>query len=291
MTDQIALNRGATTVTLNGPEWGYTSEIHLAMLLGTGGPLSNGEYHWRDNGIDYDNRFCEMNLVLNSTQQEDLQDFISTQAQGRGATFQLHVPNGIFPFGPDLGDNRRFQVHLASFTFNGANRSPYMTFNSSLRLFLVSSPSYDVQDIVDTSKAIEIGDIDGFRYPQEMYQPKTNYAVYPGFTYGGGASSIDLSSDGDSWTSEFTVKEHETRTARLLYYLQNTARGSTFSMTAQKNSFVFGRDNCDDRHNEGGGVYTVILTHNVIRCTHPRYNEWLVNLGVSYRSHAGLPGK
>ena len=287
MSDQTILNRGATSVTLDGPEWGYTSEIHMSMFLGTGGPLSNGEYRWRDNGISYDNRFCELQFVLAESQQKDLQDFVRTQTQGRGATFQLNVPKGIYPFGPDLGDNRRFKVHLADYRFGGANRSPYLTFNSMLRLFYVSSTSYDIPDIVDNSKCIQIGDIDGFRYPQQMYQPKTNYATRPGFTYAKGAQTIDMSSDGDFWTSSFMIRERHLRSARLLHYLQNTARGSTFSIVAQNNSFVFGRDNSSE-FNAGSGSYTVVLTDNIIRCVHKNYNQFETQMNVSYRSYAGI---
>lgn len=283
----ISFKRGTNSITINTPQFGYKTEIHMAMKRGD--RLASGLYPWFDNGKDYDHRLFIAEFILNASQQKELQDFFSDDAKGRGAGvngIQLKVPKGIFPFGPDLGDGeRRFMVALGSSDFSGAQRRPWLNFTSRLVFVLKSAPDYDVKDQVSETKAVTIGNIDNLRYPRAGYAPDTNYAVDSIVTHGGVVRTLDRTAGGDWYTTRFLLIENAAKTAQLVKYLQSTARATAFTLWVQKNSFVFGRDNSDAAFKEGAGTYTVNLLDNVIKISHTKLHQFSTDISLSMRSY------
>ena len=282
----MTLTRGVNTIEVNTPQFGYNTEILIAMHRSP--RLSNGAFHWQDNGIAYDNRICKCTLLLNSTQQKNLQDFFNTDTKGRGNEFQLKVPKGFFPFGADKGSPRRYRVRLLNSNFRGASASPWLNFETELTFALIYDSNYTIPSETHVIKPLQIGTVHGLRYPKEWYDPTTSHGVSTTLMHGQRARTIDKSDASDYYDTNFKVAEKENLTANLIYYLQNTARGSVFGIAVQKKSFIFGRDKCDTGANEGGGLYDVTLANNVINIIHERKDSFMIDISLSYRSYTSL---
>jgi len=225
---KINFKRGANSITVNTPQFGYKTEIHMAMKQGD--RLGSGLYPFYDNGKEYDHRLFIAEFILNAAQQKELQDFFNDDTMGRGAGtngIQLRVPKGIYPFGPDYGDgDRRFMVALIKSDFSGAHRRPWLNFTSQLVFVLISTHHYNFPSQPNEIKAVTIGNVDNLRYPRAGYESDTNYAVDSIITHSGGAHTLDRTSGGDWYTTKFLLVENALKTAQLLNYLQQTARAT-----------------------------------------------------------------
>jgi len=300
----MVFKRGSNSIIVNTPQYGYKTQVIMDM---EGGYVSNGAWHWFDNGNGetiYDNRIFICNLILNPSQQKELQDFFSTDGQGRNGEFQMTVPKGIYPFGPDLGDRRRFIVNMIDYDFGGAVENPWANFNNTMKFVLVKAPPYNIPDHISKVKNLKIGAIDNLRHPPGWYSPKTTYGTNTIVTRGtrrpidafpfienvNPAHVLDKSDNADHHESEFVCVEQEKNSAALIYHVQNIIRSSTFTLIAQKNSFVFGRDysNWQEFRDVGAGQYTCVLIDNVIQISHDSFNRWSTRLAVSKRTFTPL---
>ena len=284
---KIEFKFGGNSIEVNPPQYGYNSEIHLSMHRAP--DMSDGEVHWYDNGSEYDWRVFNCPLILNEQEQYDLQDFFKDDDKGRAKAIQMKVPAGIYPFGPDLGGGvRRFQVRLLNNVFSGARQSPYITFHSNLSFLLVSAPSYSVPSISYEVRNLQIGTVSGLRHPPGWINPSTRYGVQTIVTYGGGRP-LNKSENADIYRTEFDLEDTINKTANLLRYFQNTARSNTFTIKAQKNSFLFGRDNSSIHDDDAGaGSYVVTLDDNIVTTIHTRKDLFKTKIKMAYRSHSGL---
>jgi hypothetical protein len=282
----IEFKRGANAITVNTPQFGYRTEVHMALRITE--RLGHGLRRIWDQGADYDVRFFMPNFVLEEDQQEDLQGFFSDAARGRGVDCQLRVPQGIFPFGPDLGDYRRFQVRLVTIEPRGAGRHPWLHFHSDLSFVLIKAPSYSLPSIVTQGGRLRIGSVSGFRFPPEFYGAETRYASDTAVTHGGGAHTLDRTATADHWECGVNIVANKGLTAHLIDHLVGTVRGAAFEMATSRNSYLAGRDHEDSGKLLGAGIYDVRLTHNVLSVTHRRFDEWAMDMRVQMERHHGV---
>lgn len=283
----ITFEKNGSSIDIRTPQFGYLTEIHLAMVRGE--RLGDGKFKWFDHGKTYDWRLFFPRFILAEADQKNLQDFFSDDTKGRGQDVGLIVPKGIFPFGPDKGDGRRkFRVQAIDMDFGGAGRGPWLNFNSSMVFVLAEDQTYHLSQQVHEDNVLQIGPVDRIRFPPDWYHPKTKYRVNTNVTYGGEAHSIDATAGGDYQETTFRFVGNQTKAGAVLYYLVNSARSNDFSVTVQKNSYLFGRDNTDTGANKGGGVYTTNLIDNTIVCRHDRFNLFSFELALSYKAFAAL---
>jgi hypothetical protein len=271
----ITFSRAGSSIKVNTPQFGYTSEIHLALKIGA--RLGTGKHNPFDNGAEHDIRYFIGRFILNTTQQNNLQTFFRTETQGRGHTVQMLVPKGIFPFGPDLGGGpRRFQVRLipskSKWGFSG--RRPWLQYHNELVFVMVSAPSYSLPERIGQGNRLQIGPVTGFRFPPSWYEASTTYRVSTLVTYGGYPHTIDATNQADYWETGFRVTGNETMAAHGISYLAGTARGSAFHIRCEANAYPFGRDHGEGEPNSGAGDFTVRLLEPVISVTHHGINQF-----------------
>ena len=288
MTDEIILRNAGGEISIRTPEFGYSANINLAMTRSN--MLGGGRVNWFDHGSGstiYDNRTSNLSFVLDAIKQKELQDFIKNGDQGRGNEIQIVCPDGISPFAPDVGYQRvGYQSRILSQAFSGVNRRPWIGFSSDITFLLTgSNRTQKPSGINPRGNFLEIGNVDGLRYPKDFPTPSVSYNVGTIATYGRNGHSID-SISGDSYQSTLRITEDTKKTAQLINYLVTRARGFEFFITAGKNGFVFGRDNSRSDDDSGGGKYKVVLFDNNIGCTHVSVDSFLTEFSVSMREYS-----
>jgi hypothetical protein len=90
-------------ITVDTPQWGYTSTLKLPLWYSERADGSIGIY---DAGTSYDRRVCDCVFQLNATDTAILVAFCRNSARGRGNSVKMTLSSGsgFFPFGPDFGD-------------------------------------------------------------------------------------------------------------------------------------------------------------------------------------------
>lgn len=272
----IEFKRAGNNITVNTPQFGYRSEIHLAAIIGS--KLGDGKYKAWDNTVTWDNRYFIGTFNLGVTQQTSLQEWFSTYDEGRGVTCQMKVPPGIFPFGTDLGGGtRRFQVRLIEARWGSVGQSPWLWSSNELKFALVSAPDYSIPSRIRQGNNLQIGTIDGFRHPPTWYQSNIDYAVDTRLNYGKNPHSIDHTNNADCYETLFTATGNETLIAHVIDYLVNTARVGPFHIICDGNSFPFGTEYCETL-DDGAGDFTVRLLDNVLVSRHLGVNRFDITL-------------
>jgi len=256
----------------------YRTEIRLSMKRTE--KLGNGQFDWYDPGVAYDNRVCFLDFLLPEDQQKALQDFLSDSDLGRGNTFQLKVPKGIYPFGPDYGDNRRYVVRALNHDFSGSLNSPYQLFKTNIELLLISAPPNVIPDVTSKTGNFQIGSVLDLHFPESGFQPITEYKVNTAVLRGTGAALNAV--EGDAYQSSFTLREQHSQAARLINYLQRTGRGGDITLTTTRGYWPFGRDK--NGGYPGAGTFTCGLLDNIITVSHIVHNQWEINLQVFFKS-------
>jgi len=277
-------SRGGTAVAVDTPQYGYTVQIHLA--LAGGDRLSNGDCDWFDRGRAYDFRTVDAEFVLDQVMQKQLQDFFTDSDLGRGNRVQVRVPAGCYLFGPDLGGgDRRFTAHMLGSSFGGAQRSPYLRFNTRLTLVLDTAPAYALPDRVVRSRNLSIGGVDGLHYPPNWFAPEPQMNVLALPQYGGGASVLDRTADADAAYTSFVLAENALDTAYLCDYLVRAGRGNDIVVIGRTSTYLFGRANAGSGTAAGSGSYVVGLGDPLIKVTHKGVDVFETELRFVFKSY------
>jgi len=274
MKNTMVLSRGTTSIEINTPEYGYTSNVALALSVGD---PSSGKIELFDNQSEFDILFCEMAFNLPSAQQKTLQDFI--RGVGRGPDIQMLVHRGIDPFGPDLtGEDRRFIVRVVDFDFGGVRKTPYEYLSAKIKFLMKSAPEFTIPSAIPQGSAISIGGINGFPYPHQRVTPDTVYGISITPIYGG---DTDFENNTvNYYQANITLRLNRSMAARLVNYLKTTGRANSIPITCGRGVFLFGADNCGE---DGSGVYRVKLIDNVIEIVHRSLDVYLVSIKICFK--------
>lgn len=261
----------------SNPLYGYTTIIELATKFDR---LTGHEYAFWDDGSTFDVRKCKCRWVLDSTEFNTLIDIFINQSKGRNQNLEMTPDIGFFPFGPDKGDNvifssvrmsepikqsasighpqDRFPVEV-EFVFNGASFPSYTP----------PSPGIGGQKAQGT---LDIGTVTNLRYPPEMHNLGTDYAINTVLTTDGTPHGNEMKNTNDSYISTLNMLQNESQTAALITHIVGTVRTNQVTVIPPTFSFMFGREN------NGTASYGCKLLQNRIEVTHNRHNEFTIPL-------------
>lgn len=266
---QIALSYGGTEVLLSAPEVPCETEIDLPFDFVE---LDTGLTSIRDNGVKYDKRVCSMNFILSPTEQGNLNTLINSTARGKDLTLTLPSGSGVFPFGPDKGDEGPFTVSVMLKSTPAIQSNPFRYFKCQLEMRNTGSfPAYALPaEIAEGS--FTIGTVSNLRMPE--FSPEQVYSISVDFTENSQAKYVDRGSLGDYAGTQFDLPCNESKAAALLYYLTNTARANSFTITTADYFYALGSDR------GSADTYTVKLADRKIKIKHNRFNSFSIALNL-----------
>jgi len=277
MESTVVLTRGATSITINAPQYGAVTRIAMALQITRRGDGKIGIF---DEGKQYDTRYADLNFMLPESQQKNLQNLLSTNA--RGAQFQFLARSRMNPFGPDLaGGERRFLVWAEDFTLGNAIAGPWRNFPTNLTLAMSSAPPCSLPVKRDQGGNLSIAGISGFRQPEEWPASETTYAVDTVIGHGGSGAAEDGTSGSDSWFTTIDATCNESMAARLVHNLTQITRGKTFAIIGARAAYIFGADNNAD----GAGTYLVKLASPEIRITQHALDRYTLSFAVCLKDY------
>jgi hypothetical protein len=271
---EIILRSKGALATINTPQYGYRFEIRMSMrqsdLRGDG--LSG----WWDNSIDYDSRVCILDLINPADKHLLLEQFTDSGSLGRGNEFDLIVPKGIYPFGPDLGDGRRsYKVRILDEQYKGAQRAPWLNFETTLTLALIETKGYHIPSGPHGETSITIGPVRYNRFPDGWIDTSNDRSIITTLTHGQTAHALDRTNSGDAIRSQFELENYPDNIARVIYYLQHVARGTDFKINTENGVFLFGAQKSTVN---GAGNYIVRLNNSILSGRHVRYNQFSIGI-------------
>jgi len=280
MRSTMIISRGATRYTLNYAQYGYSTEIRMALAIGERrGGLSGRPVH--DNTAAFDQRIFHGRLQYPPAMQGKLNDFFRLDSYGRGHDFQIETGPGFYPFGPDLSSVNRFPCKLVEFGPGPVADKPWLWSESVLRLSLLRPMAGLLpQEVRDSDGALSIGPVDGLRFPPSFYASSSGYGVVHVPLEGGSVECVDRGINSDWWETQIDVSSGLSLGARLVDYLTRTARGDAFTMKCGPNSYPFGLDLCDS---DGSGHYRIQLIDPTVEVMHMYHDVFVTRIKAMCR--------
>lgn len=271
------------SIEVNMPVFPYKSIIDLPFDIQK---LDDGTYGAYDHGADhdtYDIRRCQCRLMLTPAEQVTLNDFLRedniaiTKGRAYDVTLKMNAGSGFFPFCPDKGDVGDFDVAIIFRRHGTIGESPFKYFVSDIEIVNTGSwPEYSLPAEISEG-SITIGTITNNRFPPDWFKPKVQYGYFITIEQDSSVQWIDRSENGDWWETFFRMHSNESKAAKVIEYLTGTARANAFNMTANADSYMFGRD-------KGNGIFSTQLIQDSIIVTHEKYNLFTYSLNLSYVS-------
>ena len=266
----ITLKYPSGSITLPNPMLGYKSRIDLSVDYIT---LDDGSVSGYDNGAAWDRRTCDCMLIIPASDQAKLNQLLSVDARGTNLGLQLDG-SGFFPFMPDKGDSGAFTVSAVVKRQTGILGEPWKYFQTELKITNLSTfPAY-VAPTLSSEGSVTIGTVSNLRYPPDLAQPNTDYAIDTQVSEGSTAFYSDRSSTRDHFSTNLGMSCNAANMAALVAYLTATARAATFTMSAPSDNYVFGYDN------GGAGNYVVRMTENSFETTHILPDQFTIDLSL-----------
>jgi hypothetical protein len=276
----LTFTAGSQSITIDRPGYGYTVDIHMPIAIPAVYPLGYGTPF--DAGSTYDYRILTIpEYLLSTTKKAYLNTFFRSAALGRCETVTLSLgvsASGFYPAGPDKGDVGDFTLRLLSQQQGGWLLSPWAYWSDALQFLIVSAPAYVLPSQVDQGP-LQIGIVDGLRFPQAGFNPKSEYNYLSGLSAGGTPFALDGLEVSDFYESQWEQPLNHSNAAALVDYLVSTGRGNDIDIVGFNNDYIFGHDN------SYGGTYSSLFLGSekssdevVIKITHNHYNQFTIPL-------------
>lgn len=275
MASTITFSNGAESISINTPQWGYKALIQLPLHYTR---RSEPKYGIYDDGVAYDVRILQLaSYLTDATDMGAINGFFNDSTKGRGedVSMNLGTNSGFYPFGPDKGDAGVFTVRPIAYTQGGQLHRPYKWWDTGISLLMVSAPSYALPAQVDDGP-MQIGSITGIRYPQDGFNPPSQYQIKNVVTLDSTAHEVDRKSTADRYETEFTVSGNQTKMAALLNYLVLSARGNDFNIIPGSNTYAYGYDK------GASGTYLSQMLNSTLTVTHTHYDNFSLPLKLSF---------
>lgn len=273
----------STAITISLPLRGYGCEIHMPIIIAGKHPFGYAEPFDMDSAGSFDYRILTTcKLQLPASQKKALNEFLKNESYGRTENFTLRlgsIPTGFFPFGPDLGDVGDFTVRLLTQQQGGMLLAPLRYWQDDISLVLVSAPSYTPPAGVGQGSFI-VGTVDGLLYPQNTFNPVSQYNFSTALSRSGVPSSMDGADSSNSYESTWDQQCNTGKAAELLAMLTGPlGRSKTISIIGAKDFYVYGSDKFS------AGIYfskflgsSKTKNEIVISATCEGYNQWTMPL-------------
>lgn len=277
------VKRDGLVVEFPAPRFGYECTIHTAMKISD--KTGTGKLNIWDNGSMYDSRVFAGTFELDHTQASNLQEFFSTQTYARGKSVGLYAGRGIFPFGTDYGDERRFTVRLLDAEWGGANIKPWEKFIVDLSFVLVEKSPYTLPSAQTQGNNVQIASVSGFRMPDNWYKPDRQYGITTKRAHGIGRyhATMNQPASADKAYTSMDIESNQSLSAHLLNEVTSVVRGSEFDVTCHmENSHFVGADMEDT---DGRGIYVCKLAQNTITMQHISPARFRAELSVCILEH------
>jgi hypothetical protein len=88
------------------------------------------------------------------------------------------------------------------------------------------------------------------------------YETFATILEGSSSQWVDRGSAADSYSSSFHMVCNQTKCAKLIQYLVDTARGGNFTLVSDSNFYPFGRDIADGSHTVQSTKFTYEIMHD-----------------------------
>jgi hypothetical protein len=253
---------GTSTISVDVPypTYGYTVQCHKAVDI----QRFKNSVGVFDNGIEYDYRTCEFQVLLTDTQITALSALLRNN-DAMSDTMQIDLlGRGFSLAGPDMGDTGTFTVSLVNNQSFSAMRTDYFgMFDCKLHFVFHGLPiPPPIKEPPEWGGVYDFGEVVGLRDPERA--PTQEYAVTRS-VFAGGNSYVKTPTD--EYMSTITQRTTTKKMAELTSYLQRV-RGNAVTVRMGKNHWLFGPDN-----SESGSV-KVKLLDNTITVVHENLDTW-----------------
>lgn len=272
----MKLIAGSEEVQLPNPQWGFSTEIHMALSM-TRNP-NNGSVKAWDNGVANDYRLCSAKWILTQAELETVHNFLTNPSYGRCSSFFLDVgSSGFMPFGPDKVSDM-FAINELTHDRGGRQIRPFNRYEFNMSFLLRSVTAAELPAQISQG-SLRIGTVSGLPF---IHSPKITYTKgwKTDITNGGLPAHLDNSINSSYVDSEVSFEVNKSNAAALINYLANTGRGGDIEISTPANSYLFGAEN------GSFGTYIVQLTDNIIKVTHGAVTRFAFNLKFHLKSRA-----
>jgi len=260
---EITLTAGVDNYRLPAPEWGYTTDLSVALIHS---PVLPRGYSVWDNGSSNDFRVCTCTFVLDSTDANTMATLFRDGQKGRALDLTLHLPSGsgFFPFGPDKGDTGAYTVRAIDFRPGKQLEEPYGYYRYTVSMVCTSYPVYGLPTEVSEG-GLTIGTISELRWPPDWPETESRYDVSTQLTDDGTPYSVNKMTN--SYEAMLGMICNESKAAALLNHLVGTVRDGTLTITPPANTCMFGREN-------GAGPFTCRWLDEHVQITHAAFDRF-----------------
>ena len=267
----INIKAGSTGYDLPTPEWGYETTITTALIHTE--YLPKGYAIW-DNGAAYMSRVFKAVWLLNATDTNTLITIFNDLNKGRGISVTLKLgtePTGLYPFGPDHGDEGDFGCRMISIDAKPVMEEPWIYFRTEISFVEESNPSYSLPTEISEGN-LQIGTITNLRYPPDMPESSTRFGFSTQLTYGGTPYTVDKLIATDSETTKLGMLCNQSKSAALINHLLTVVRNNLLNIVAQSNNYLFGRIA------GSGTTYDCLWLNDSIKVVHKAYDQFSFDL-------------
>lgn len=269
---------GGSLSGINTPEYGYTSEIHMAFTVAE---HETGYGFW-DNGAANDYRICT-GAKFNTTaaKMTEVSEFFRNGIKGRGQNFVMGLGSGtgFYPFGPDKNHAGDYTVRLLDQEQSGLLTYPFRYMDNSISMLLAGAKTSTTATLKPEG-SFQIGTVTGLRWPEGGIKPVLKRSLYQSLSYNGTPSAVDVGQAGDVWECEFELVCNYANALNLVKHLVETVRTNDVAIVAPDWFYLFGADK------QSGGTYTAKLLTNVIKVTHEAYDKFSIPLKFWFKAVA-----
>lgn len=264
------------TIEITRPLFGYKSIINFPFHVVN---CEDSHSYSYDPGTSYDVRYCDCTFELDATEQAYLIGYINNTMRASAAVeMVLPADSGFHPFCPDKGDAGTFTVALEHLNSKGIGEAPYLYFHTDLRITNQGAyPAYSLPTEY-AEGSLTIGSVSGIRFPENWFEPETEYAICSSTGRGGTVSFLDRGSYGDGYNTRFTLVSNESKMAKLIEYLSGTARAASFQIITSSNYYAFNYEK------GSSNTYNVKLVQDSLVVANNGYNEFSVDINLNWIS-------
>jgi len=260
---------GATTYTVNAPQYGYTVNVVLPFHFQKVSPKG---YRVWDDGTAYGYRECECTFIASTTAAAALIDILRSATKFRGVPgiIRLAAGSGFYPAGPDYGDVGDFGASIIEFSPIESMVSPYKHTTIRVKFVVTSLPTPTTPTPV-AQGPLQIGTVTGLRFPNTFGAIDNAYNLSAVTTRTGAVYSIAGRPESDSQHTTLKMICNASKAFQLVHYLTAHIRTGTVSITCA-NSLLFGPENF------AYSVFSCQMIQQEIRISHVSFNRFEFDL-------------
>lgn len=270
---KIQFISGTNTIDLEFPQFGYYVDLYLSLVIGE----YFGNVDAWDNGIAYDKRILNLDLLLPENEMLDLVDFLKN-TDARNSEFTLRIPeseNNFYPAGPDKGNSGDFIVSLINQKQSGVKISPYKWFNDGLQLLITPPDTILPNHVLEGD--FSIGSVSGLMYPD--ITPDTTTGIERKVSSGNSLYYVDSGTKSDMFFSKIKQPCNVSNAALLIDFIQSlNGRGNKIILQSPSEYYIFGAEFVNYL------TTFVKLKNNVITIKHENWNQFSISFDF-LRSH------